>query len=670
MPLPQLPGRVIRMQFPPDHPASPTPKLSFFTVCMGRLHHLQQTLPKNLAWNADHPNLEFVLLDYSSPDDVARWVETELGEHLASGRVVYYRYDHAQFFSFSHSRNMGARLCRGEIICNVDADNFTGPGYARYIDEQMEDKDLLVGCDFKDGVFTPIVGDHGWTGRMAVRRQAFLDSGGYDEDMVAWGYEDLDLYNRLCQRKYKCAPIDRRFLNCIEHENKERTAFTKVKEIGRDWGSTKGTLLEHFHLSVEKIARGELVANRGRVGIGRVRQLASSEPVQLRSWASVEPVRNDLREQNNKILEREIANGITTMRGVPNILFLELTRRCNLACSMCRSGMMKDRGLDMSEAVLRRIEEDLLPTARVVDLRGWGESLLRRDFLPIVERFAQPGVQLRVLSNGTVRKPDVWQHLMRHRAWVGISVDATENALLNELRGCNIEPIEQSLRSLVHWRDVYGNDAGNVYLTVTVSSRSLGNLEELLKWAHDLGVGRVHMIPIACWPSDPKHLEHSEPAIPPIFERLRKQANSYGITLQLGSAMTTNLVLKDRLLDRCIHPWMYAYITYAGDVGFCDHLIGRDDLTSGNILEKPFEEIWNSQPLVSLRATHLAKREDHPYHEHCSWCFKNRYADFEHEIRPDLSSILVTNSTVPSFQPKSGVPTPVDEGVRHPSMNG
>ena len=628
------------------------PRLSFFTVCMGRRHHLQQTLARNLAWNADHPSLEFVILDYGSPDDVASWLQAEFAGELASGRLVYYRYDHAQFFSFSHSRNMAARLCGGEVIGNIDADNFTGPGYARYIDEQMQDNDLLVGCDFADGVFSPIVGDHGWTGRMATRRQAFLDSGGYDEDMVAWGYEDLDLYNRMWQRKYRCAPIDRRFLDCIQHENGERIAFTRVKDIGRDWGSTKGTLLEHFRLSVEKIARGELVANRGRVGIGRVRQLNVEEAVHLKPWIPAEPARNDLREENSKIIEREIANGIATMRGVPNILFLELTRRCNLACSMCRSGMMTERSLDMSETVLRRIEEDLLPTARVVDLRGWGESLLRRDFLPIVERFAQPGVQLRVLSNGTVRsKSDVWRHLMRHGTWVGISVDAIENGLLQELRGCDIEPIEQALKTLVHWRDVYGNDPGNVYLTVTVSSRNLGNLEQLLRWAHELGVGRVHMIPIACWPSDPKHLEHVEPAIPPLFERLREQANGYGITLQLGSAMTTNLVLKDRLLDRCIHPWMYTYITYAGDVGFCDHLIGRDDLTSGNILEKPFEEIWNSAPLVSLRATHLAKREDHPYHEHCSWCFKNRYADFEHEIRPELSSILVTNSTVPSFRP-------------------
>ncbi|MCA0303887.1 MAG: SPASM domain-containing protein [Proteobacteria bacterium] len=636
----------------PEEAAAAVPRLSLFTVCMGRRHHLQQTLAKNMAWNADHPSLEFVILDYGSPDDVGPWLQAEFAPELASGRLVYYRYDHAQFFSFSHSRNMAARLCRGEVIGNVDADNFTGPGYARYIDEQMQDKDLLVGCDFADGVFSPIVGDHGWTGRMATRRQAFLDSGGYDEDMVAWGYEDLDLYNRMWQRKYRCTPIDRRFLDCIEHENRERIAFTRVKDIGRDWGSTKGTLLEHHRLSVEKIARGELVANRGRVGIGRVRQLNGEDTVHLKPWMPAEPARNDLRERNNKILEREIANGISTMRGIPNILFLELTRRCNLACSMCRSGMMTERSLDMSEAVLRRIEEDLLPTARVVDLRGWGESLLRRDFPSIVERFAQPGVQLRVLSNGTVRsKSDVWQHLMRHGAWVGISVDAIENSLLQELRGCDIEPIEQALKTLVHWRDVYGNDPGNVYLTVTVSARNLGNLEPLLRWAHDLGVGRVHMIPIACWPTDPKHLEHVEPTIPPLFERLREQANGYGITLQLGSAMTTNLVLKDRLLDRCIHPWMYTYITYAGDVGFCDHLIGRDDLTSGNILEKPFEEIWNSAPLVSLRADHLARREGHPYHEHCSWCFRNRYADFEHEIKPELSSILVTNSTVPAFAP-------------------
>jgi radical SAM protein with 4Fe4S-binding SPASM domain len=631
------------------------PRLSFFTVCMGRLHHLKETLPKNLAWNADHPDIEFVILDYNSPDGMGEWVQAELAEHLRSGRLVYYRYDDAQFFSYSHSRNMAARLCSADIICNVDADNLTGPGYATYVDRQMQDKDLLVGCDLEDGVFTTIPNDFGFTGRMAVRRELFLETGGYDEDMIAWGYEDLDLYNRLERRGLRCAPIDRRFLTALPHDDKERIAFTKAKHIGRGPGPAGGTQFEHEKISLTKIAQGELVANRGRMGIGRVRGFEASEPQQLRRLEVEEPTRGDLRDRNNWILEREIANGLTTMRGIPNVLFLELTRRCNLACGMCRGGMMKDHGLDMSEAVLRRIEEELPPTARFVDLRGWGESLVRRDFLSIVERFAQPGVQLRVLSNGSIRKDEIWKSLMRHHAWVGISVDATENALLKELRGAKIEPIEQSLRSLVHWRDVYGNDPENVFLTVTVSSKNLDNLEDMMRWAHQLGIKRVHMIPIHLYPSDPKSLTHREAAIPPVFDRLHGMATRLGMKLQLGGAMTTNLVLKDRMLDKCVHPWMYTYVTYAGDVGFCDHLIGRDDMTSGNILDRPFDEIWNSVPMVTFRADHLAKRAGHHYFEHCAWCFKNRYGDFEHQIKPDLASILVTNTTVSSYNP---VPQP------------
>ncbi|MCF8532016.1 MAG: SPASM domain-containing protein [Reyranella sp.] len=635
-----------------DVAGNSAPKLSLFTVCMGRLHHLKQTLPLNLAWNADHPSLEFVLLDYSSPDGMYEWVQAELGEYLRSGRVVYYRYDDAQFFSYSHSRNMAARLCKGEIICNVDADNLTGPGFAQYIEGQMRDKDLLVGCDVIDGAFHSIPNDLGFSGRVAVRRELFFDIGGYDEDMIAWGYEDMDLYNRLGRSGLRLAPMERQYLSAIPHEDDQRIAYTKVKDIGRSPApNNRGTALEHETISRRNIARGELVANRGCMGVGRVRRSLDSETVPLRRLEVEARPRADLREKNNWILEREIANGIATMRGIPNILFLELTRRCNLACGMCRAGMMKDHSLDMSEAVLRRIEEDLLPTARVIDLRGWGDSLVRRDFLSIVERFAQPGVQLRVLSNGTIRKAENWQTLMRHHAWVGISVDATENALLKELRGARIEPIEQSLKQLVHWRDVYGNNPENVFITVTVSTKNLDSLQDLLTWAHKLGVKRVHMVPIYLHPTDPRTLIHREAAIPPVFDRLREMARSWGMTLQLGAAMTSNLILKDRMLDRCIHPWMYAYISYAGDVGFCDHLIGRDDLTSGNILDRPLEEIWNSEPLVTLRADHLAKRDTHPYFEHCAWCFKNRYADFEHKIRPELSSILVTDATVPSFHP-------------------
>ena len=50
-------------------------KISFATVCMNRLHHIRQTLPKNIADNSDYENVEFILLDYNSSDGLEEWVK-------------------------------------------------------------------------------------------------------------------------------------------------------------------------------------------------------------------------------------------------------------------------------------------------------------------------------------------------------------------------------------------------------------------------------------------------------------------------------------------------------------------------------------------------------------------------------------------------------------------
>ena len=63
--------------------------ISFCTTCMGRIHDLAQTLPQNMADNADYPALEFVLLDYNSRDGLEPWVREQLLPHIESGRLVY-----------------------------------------------------------------------------------------------------------------------------------------------------------------------------------------------------------------------------------------------------------------------------------------------------------------------------------------------------------------------------------------------------------------------------------------------------------------------------------------------------------------------------------------------------------------------------------------------------
>ncbi|HEX6426988.1 MAG TPA: glycosyltransferase, partial [Niastella sp.] len=110
-------------------------KISFCIVCMNRLHHLQQTFLRNIHDNDDYPNLEIVLLDYNSQDGMELWVNENLREFIAAGRVTYYKTFEPQVFSHSHSKNLAFRLASGDIVCNINADHFTGKGFGHYVNE-------------------------------------------------------------------------------------------------------------------------------------------------------------------------------------------------------------------------------------------------------------------------------------------------------------------------------------------------------------------------------------------------------------------------------------------------------------------------------------------------------------------------------------------------------
>ncbi len=237
---------------------------------MGRLHHLKQTLKKNMADNKDYPRLDFVLLDYDSPDGLQAWVMDNFQEELASGYLKYFRFEGTEYFHFSHARNLAFRLSTGRIVCNVDADNFTGKGFAHYLAEELNPEKVLTGCRIIDGEMDPSL-DEGSVGRFATYRELVYRAGGYDEKMESWGYEDLDLCERLRDMGNALATIDPKFLNCIPHDDGERVKFLKNKHIGRDTVDTEGTCFEHTMMSNQNRENGLIILNPDGYGLGTVK---------------------------------------------------------------------------------------------------------------------------------------------------------------------------------------------------------------------------------------------------------------------------------------------------------------------------------------------------------------------------------------------------------------
>lgn len=197
-------------------------KISLCTVSKNRLHHVKETLPQNIRDNVDFPMVEFVLLDYNSDDGLQEWVQKEMKSHLDSGVLQFYRTEDPDYFDRSHSRNMAMRLASGEVLCNVDADNFTGKAFAAFLSQSYEERpDRFFRIDLHQKDVRALYKDA--LGRVSIPRKVFHELTGYDEAMKGYGHEDQDLYFRLEQyglnRDYF---RNTDFLHSIAHPMEER----------------------------------------------------------------------------------------------------------------------------------------------------------------------------------------------------------------------------------------------------------------------------------------------------------------------------------------------------------------------------------------------------------------------------------------------------------------
>ena len=114
----------------------------------------------------------------------------------------------------------------------------------------------------------------------------------------------------------------------------------------------------------------------------------------------------------------------------------ELTLACNLKCIHCGSTAGGRRARELTTGEALKICGDLKKTGcQGVALMG-GEPLLRSDFFVIASRIRELGMELSVITNGTVHSEEIFGDLkkLKPRA-VAVSLDAAGPALHDRIRG-------------------------------------------------------------------------------------------------------------------------------------------------------------------------------------------------------------------------------------------
>lgn len=175
---------------------------------MGRLRHLQQSLPRLVR----QPRSTCVVVDYACPEGSGDWVE----ENFPDVDVVRVRGE--RFFQPSRAKHLGAGRVQTEWLCLIDADILLEPNFCEALLPILRPGQFYRGPARGEGTF----------GTMICQTDAFHRVGGLDQQYEGWGDEDADLYDALRFEGIEQHFLPLELMRHVEHGNVERVKFYDV----------------------------------------------------------------------------------------------------------------------------------------------------------------------------------------------------------------------------------------------------------------------------------------------------------------------------------------------------------------------------------------------------------------------------------------------------------
>jgi MoaA/NifB/PqqE/SkfB family radical SAM enzyme len=324
---------------------------------------------------------------------------------------------------------------------------------------------------------------------------------------------------------------------------------------------------------------------------------------------------------------------------LPRVVFIEVTNRCNLLCETCpRTYFQREPLKSLSKDEFVFIAEQF-PEMRRALLHGIGEPLLNRELPEIIAYLKGRQVETIINSNGTLLTP-AWQQALvtsgldEYRC----SIDAAQPQTYARIRGADLLPkLLQGLAGLVQTRDQSGSKTPRISIWAVVTQENLSELPQLVELAAQVGVDELYVQRMVFFAQETESqygmarqelaiFGHSEAAQEQVIAECEALSARHGLDFRASGARDPRHSLAAaRPADfapwqACMRPWTTAYVTANGNcLACCIAPFATEDYPSlllGNLLEKPFSELWNAEPYRKWRRDLLSQ---HP-HKACANC--------------------------------------------------
>ena len=196
------------------------------TATMNRLWQLKFALPLTLLHCFSYRNTcRVYVVDLGSNDGTLEWLLNHCRWAIEIGLLRVFRADELNWHACI-GKNTAHIQAEEDILVNVDGDNLIGAGFLKDVCQQFQDGAEVAHYELGGGT----------CGRIALKREVFLEIGGYDEDAYPMGAQDTDLVLRVkalkrgYHRKVKNPMLSQAIMNTQEQKIENCQEYEGIKK--------------------------------------------------------------------------------------------------------------------------------------------------------------------------------------------------------------------------------------------------------------------------------------------------------------------------------------------------------------------------------------------------------------------------------------------------------
>ncbi|MEJ2201678.1 MAG: radical SAM protein, partial [Desulfuromonadaceae bacterium] len=191
-------------------------------------------------------------------------------------------------------------------------------------------------------------------------------------------------------------------------------------------------------------------------------------------------------------LQARFSRGVLPL---PAGICIEITNRCNLNCLMCVRRFWDAAANPLGEMSYELFQRHILPHLKPyqsVNLQGVGESLLSRNFLPMLRACKERGCETTFITNGVSLQKYAEEIVAIGVDEIRLSVDGT--AAMQNIRKFSIDRVMAALDALNAVKERQGRARPAVYINYVLTRDTLPELPELIELVRDRGVTKIFVM--------------------------------------------------------------------------------------------------------------------------------------------------------------------------------